>query len=73
MDIQPRRTEADYESALARTEHIWDAEPEKQESAELDVLSILIEDYEEKHYPIPPPDPIEAIKFRVNADSLSGK
>ncbi|MEI8181664.1 MAG: transcriptional regulator [Desulfomonile sp.] len=73
MDIQPIRTEADYEAALARTEQIWDAEPETQESAELDVLSILIEDYEEKHYPIPPPDPIEAIKFRVNADSLSGK
>jgi HTH-type transcriptional regulator/antitoxin HigA len=73
MDITPIRSEADYESALERIEEIWDAESGTPESDELDVLSILVEDYEEKHYPIPPPDPIEAIKFRMEQMGMTRK
>ena len=73
MDIKPIRTEADYEAALARIEEIWEAEPGTAESDELDVLSLLVEAYEEKHHPIPPPDPIEALKFRMEQMGLSRK
>jgi len=71
MDIKPVRTETDYDAALARIEEIWNAEPGTPESDELDVLSVLVEDYEKKHHPIPPPDPIEAIKFRMEQMGLS--
>ncbi len=73
MDVKPIRTEKDYDAALARIEEIWDAEPGTRESDELDVLSILVEAYEEKHYPIDPPDPIEAIKFRMEQMELTRK
>jgi HTH-type transcriptional regulator / antitoxin HigA len=73
MDIKPIRTEADYEAVLARIEEIWDAETGTPESDELDVLAILVEDYEERHHPIPPPDPIEAIKFRMKQMGLNRK
>jgi HTH-type transcriptional regulator / antitoxin HigA len=71
MDIKPIRTETDYDAALARIEEIWNSEPGTPESDELDVLSVLVEDYEKKHHPIPPPDPIEAIKFRMEQMGLS--
>jgi len=73
MDIRPIRTEEDYDTALARIEEIWDAEPGTQESDELDLLSILVEAYEEEHHPIDPPDPIEAIKFRMEQMGLTRK
>ena len=73
MDIRPIRTEQDYDTALARIEEIWDAEPGTQESDELDLLSILVEAYEEEHHPIDPPDPIEAIKFRMEQMGLTRK
>lgn len=73
MDVRPIRTEDDYDAALARIEEIWDAEAGTPESDELDVLSVLVEAYEEEHHPIDPPDPIEAIKFRMEQMGLSRK
>lgn len=65
MDIKPIKKEADYERALHRVEELWDSPPNSPESDELDVLTTLIEAYEREHYPIDLPDPIEAIKFRL--------
>lgn len=65
MDIKPIRTEADYQKALERLETIFDAKIGTPESDEADVLGLLIDEYEKKHYPIEAPDPIEAIKIRM--------
>src|SRR5271169_2067197 len=65
MDIKPIRGEADYERALRRVEELWNSPEGSAESDELDVLATLIEAYEREHYPIELPDPIEAIKFRL--------
>ncbi len=65
MEIKPIRTEKDYEKALKRLEVIFDARPKTKEGDEAEILSILIEKYEDVHYPIEAPDPIEAIKFRM--------
>jgi HTH-type transcriptional regulator/antitoxin HigA len=73
MDIKPVRTEEDYNSALARIEEIWDAKPGTPESDELDVLAVLVEAYEDEHHPIDPPDPIEAIRFRMDQMGLTRK
>lgn len=63
--IKPIRTEADYQVALARAEAIFHAQPGDPELDELDILATLIEAYEAKHYPIPEPDPIEYIKYKM--------
>lgn len=60
------KTEEDYEMALERLEIIFDAQPGTADGDELELLSLLIENYESQHYPIDPPDPIEAIKFRMD-------
>ena len=65
MDIHPIKTERDYENALERLELIFDAKQGTKEGDELEILSILIEKYEDDFYPIDLPDPIEAIKFRM--------
>lgn len=65
MDIKPIRGEADYERALRRVEELWDSPEGSAESDELDILTTLIEAYEREHYPMDLPDPIEAIKFRL--------
>ncbi len=65
MDITPIRTEADYNNALARVAELMDATPDSEAGAELDVLATLIDAYELKNFPIESPDPIEAIKFRM--------
>lgn len=65
MDIKVIKTEEDYQKALKRLEVIFDAPIDSPEGDEAEILSILIEKYEEGHYPIGPPDPIEAIKFRM--------
>jgi len=59
------KTEDDYLNALKRLEVIFDAPADTTEGDEAEILSILIEKYEDEHYPIGPPDPIEAIKFRM--------
>ena len=64
--IRPIHTEQDYQRALRRLGKIFDAKPGTREGDELEILSILIEKYEERHDPIDLPDPIEAIKFRMD-------
>ncbi len=65
MNINPIKTDEDYKSALKRMEDIFDAEIGTPESDEADILGLLIDEYEKKHYPIEAPDPIEAIKIRM--------
>ena len=70
MNIQPIKTEKDYQKALKRLEQIFDAKIGTKEGDELEILSILIEKYEDIHFPIDLPDPIEAIKFRMEQMGL---
>lgn len=65
MNIKPIRTKKDYEQALARLEEIFDAKKGTSEGDELEVLGMLIEKYENEKFPINFPDPVEAIKFRM--------
>lgn len=65
MNIQPIKTEDDYQAALRRLEEIFDAPDGTPESDELDILGLLVDEYEKDHYPIDSPDPIEAIKIRM--------
>lgn len=65
MEIKPIKTEKDYKQALERLEIIFDAKLGSVEGDELEVLGILINQYENEHFPIGLPDPIEAIKFRM--------
>ncbi len=65
MEIKPIKTEKDYNQALKRLETIFDAKLGSAEGDELEVLGILINQYENEHFPIGLPDPIEAIKFRM--------
>lgn len=71
MKIKPIKTERDYNIALDRLEEIFDAKPGTSEGDELEVLGILIEKYEDENYPIDLPDPIEAIKFRMEQMNYS--
>lgn len=73
MEIRPIKTEKDYEQALERLELIFDATPDSKEGDEAEILSLLIENYENKYYPIEAPDPIEAIKIRMEEMSLKQK
>ncbi len=70
MHIRPVKTEADYTRTLAEIEQLWGAKTDTKEGDLLDVLLVLIEKYEEQHYPISPPDPVEAIKFRMEQEGL---
>ncbi|NHM08060.1 helix-turn-helix domain-containing protein [Flavobacterium sp. CYK-4] len=65
MEIKPIKTEKDYNQALERLEEIFDAKKGSPEGDELEVLGILVDQYEKDHFPIDLPDPIEAIKFRM--------
>ena len=65
MTIKPIKTKKDYHNALVRLELIFDAKKGSREGDELEILGILIEKYEDEHFPIEFPDPIEAIKFRM--------
>ncbi|RKR09697.1 HTH-type transcriptional regulator/antitoxin HigA [Flavobacterium sp. 90] len=71
MEIKPIKTEKDYDLALQRVNTLFDAEPNTVEADELDILVTLIEKYEQIHYPIPEPDPIEAIKFMMEQNGLT--
>ena len=70
-ELKPIRTEADYDAALAEVERLWGAKSGTPEGDRLDVLATLIEVYEEKHHPMDPPDPIEAIRFRMEQQGLT--
>lgn len=71
MEIRPIKTEKDYNFALERVNTLFDAKPNTNEGDELDILVTLIEKYEQIHYPIPEPYPIEAIKFMMEQNGLS--
>ncbi len=73
MDIQPVKTEADYDAALKEIDRLWGAPEGSSDGDRLDVLLVLVESYESKHHPIDPPDPIEAIKFRMEQMNLTRK
>ena len=73
MKIRAIKTEQDYNQALARLEIIFHAEIDSLEGDEAEVLSFLIEKYEEEHYSIGMPDPIEAIKFRMEQMGMKQK
>lgn len=65
MNIKPVKTKKDYEAALKRIEKLFDAGTNTPEGDELEILVTLVEAYEKKHFNIAPPDPVEAIKFRM--------
>lgn len=65
MNLKPIKTETDYRVALKRLEEIFDAKVDTPESDELYILGLMVDDYENKYYPIEAPDPIEAIKIRM--------
>jgi HTH-type transcriptional regulator/antitoxin HigA len=71
MDIKPIRTESDYEAALAQIDARFDAPPGTADGDLVEMLTILVEAYEEQHYPIAPPDPIDAIKFHMQRLGLT--
>jgi HTH-type transcriptional regulator/antitoxin HigA len=71
MKIKPIRTQADYEAALGEIERLFNAKPGTTEADSLEVLSTLTEVYEEKHYALPLPDPIEAILYHMESRGLS--
>ncbi len=71
MDIKPIRTETDYENALAEINRLWLAEAGSSDGDKLEILIALVEAYEEKHHPIPPPDPVEAIIHMMESQSLN--
>lgn len=72
-ELKPIRSEADYEKSLAQVERLWGGKSGTPEGDRLDVLATLIDAYEAQHYPMDPPDPIEAIKFRMEQQGLSRK
>ncbi|MGC9345085.1 MAG: helix-turn-helix domain-containing protein [Bacteroidales bacterium] len=70
MELKPIKTDKDYRAALKRLEEIFDARAGSPESDELEILGLLIDDFENQHYPIEAPDPIEAIKIRMEEMQL---
>ena len=71
MDIKPIRNDKDLRQAFKRLEEIFQAKPKTPEYDEMEILTTLIEVYENKHYPIGPASPIEAIKFRMEQQGLT--
>ncbi len=72
-ELKPIRSEADYEAALAEVERLWGARSGTPDGDRLDILATLIDAYEAEHYPMDPPDPIEAINFRMEQQGLTRK
>ncbi|SCZ41645.1 MULTISPECIES: type II toxin-antitoxin system HigA family antitoxin [unclassified Pseudomonas] len=73
MNIKPIRNQDDLNAAFARIEQLWGADVDSAEGDELEILALLIEKYEDEHYPMPPSDPIEAIKFRMDQQGLTAR
>ena len=71
MEIKPIKNEADYQAALKEIELLFDAAPDTPEGDRLEVLTTLVEAYEERHYTIPMPDPIEAILYHMESRGLT--
>ncbi len=72
-EVKPIRSEADYEAALAEIDKLWGAKAGTPAGDRLDVLATLVDAYEAERYPMDPPDPIEAIKFRMEQQGLTRK
>ena len=73
MELKPIRTKRDYEAALKKAEAWWDAPAGSPKAERLDVLVLLIEDYEARHFPIDPPDPVEFLQFIIEQRGLARK
>ena len=71
MELHPIKTEQDYDAALRAIETLWTAPAGSPEAAQLEILVTLVEAYEATHHPIDPPDPIDAITFRMEQAGLS--
>jgi HTH-type transcriptional regulator/antitoxin HigA len=71
MNIKPIKNETDYQAALEEIERLFEAVPDTPEGDQLEVLVTLVEAYEEKHYSIPKPDPIEAILYHMESRGLT--
>ena len=71
MEIKLIKTEQDYNEAIQRIESLWGAKKNSPEGDELDLLCTIVEAYEMKHFPILPPDPIDAIKFRMEQMNMT--
>jgi HTH-type transcriptional regulator / antitoxin HigA len=71
--LKPLRSEIDYQAALAEIERLWGAKLGTPEGDRLDVLATLVDAYEAEHEPMDPPDPIEAIRFRMEQRGLTRK
>lgn len=69
--ITPIRTEREYAAALAEVDKLWDAKPNTPAADRLEVLTTLVEAYEAAHWPVDPPDPIDAILFRMEQQGLT--
>jgi HTH-type transcriptional regulator/antitoxin HigA len=73
MLIKPIKTEADHAAALREIERLWGADEGTSEGDRLEVLTTLVEAYEQAHFPLDAPDPIEAIKFRLEQQGADKK
>lgn len=73
VEVKPIRTEADYEAAMTEIEVLFDAKPDTLESDRLEVLTTLVEDYENRHDTISLPDPVEAILYYIESRGLTRK
>ena len=73
MNIKPIKNELDYSNTLNKIENLMDAKPNTVQMDELEVLTTLVEAYEEQHYNLDAPDPVEAIKFRMEQEGLKQK
>lgn len=71
MDIRPIRTESDYDATLSEIAMLLDAQPATSDGDRLDVLTTLVEAYEARHHPMPPPDPVEAILYHIESRGLT--
>jgi HTH-type transcriptional regulator / antitoxin HigA len=72
-DLKPIRNEADYDQALTEVERLWGAATGSPDGDRLEVMAALIEDYEDRHYPMALPDPIDAIQFRMDQQGLTAE
>ena len=73
MELKPIKTKRDYRAALEQAERIWDALPGSPEADALDILALLIADYETKHFPIADPDPIQFLEYVMESRGLARK
>ena len=71
LDIKPIKTESDCEAALREIKRLWEAPHGSPEEDKLDALVTLVEAYEQEHYPVPPPDPVETILHHMESQDLS--